>query len=173
MNLCLGNSFWKIDFPDNKGDSHCGWCLCFTDCEQGRWGLDCAQACQCEHGVCDPVTGYCTCNAGKRAWCLWSLSILCLLFNVDMFIDQKVSNFASWLWLLIVAQVVDCAVCIPTWNYEIQGIVGRSATRCVRWERSGWTARERAPVSTTAPVITSTGGAPALLDTRDHCKFAE
>lgn len=38
-----------------------------SGCEGGRWGPNCAEECQCEHGGhCDPVTGDCECNPGYR-----------------------------------------------------------------------------------------------------------
>ncbi len=35
-----------------------------SDCPEGRWGPDCSRSCECEHGHCDPITGYCTCSPG-------------------------------------------------------------------------------------------------------------
>lgn len=35
-------------------------------CEPGRWGLNCANQCDCRSSVgsCDPVTGQCHCDVG-------------------------------------------------------------------------------------------------------------
>ena len=42
---------------------------CENACERGRYGINCAYRCQCEHANadgCHPVTGECVCKEGWR-----------------------------------------------------------------------------------------------------------
>lgn len=40
--------------------------LCYSVCEQGTFGVNCSEACDCGDGArCDPVTGACVCGPGK------------------------------------------------------------------------------------------------------------
>ena len=45
-----------------------GWkgVLCGQPCDQGKYGQDCGQACECVHGTCDHVTGACSCQDGYQ-----------------------------------------------------------------------------------------------------------
>lgn len=37
--------------------------ICFSECEQGKYGANCLLSCDCESG-CDPITGRCQCDLG-------------------------------------------------------------------------------------------------------------
>ena len=40
---------------------HCG-----DPCPHGFYGKNCEQLCQCNHGICDPISGLCACDAGYQ-----------------------------------------------------------------------------------------------------------
>ena len=45
----------------------CFSCVLFTDCEQGTFGPNCEQVCDCKEAVsCDKITGKCLCKPGYR-----------------------------------------------------------------------------------------------------------
>ena len=33
-------------------------------CDEGRWGENCLETCDCVHGTCDAATGRCDCTSG-------------------------------------------------------------------------------------------------------------
>lgn len=40
-------------------------CYCWLECDEGYYGNDCLQQCQCMNGAtCDHVTGMCYCTTG-------------------------------------------------------------------------------------------------------------
>lgn len=74
LNICVKTKVkslkaWKLDWTavrawvcqfDGLSD-----CVCVTGCDDGRFGRDCAELCECDGALCDPTTGWCLCPSGK------------------------------------------------------------------------------------------------------------